>query len=48
MKRKKQLPAWDDGRTVADMNVEGCRGIAPTAGKKSTKKISRRARKSAP
>ena len=34
MKRKKQLPAWDDGRTVADMNVEGMPWYRPDGGKK--------------
>ena len=33
MKRKKQLPEWDDGRTVANMNVEGLPWYRPDSGK---------------
>ena len=34
MKRKnKPLPAWDDGRTVAYMNVEGMPWYRPDSGK---------------
>ena len=34
MKRKnKPLPAWDDGRTVANMNVEGMPWYRPDSGK---------------
>ena len=32
--KKKQLPEWDDGRTVADMNVEGMPWYRPDRGKK--------------
>ena len=33
MKRNKKLPEWDDGRTVADMNVEGMPWYHPDSGK---------------
>ena len=33
MKRNKKLPEWDDGRTVANMNVEGMPWYHPDSGK---------------
>ena len=32
-RKKKQLPEWDDGRTVANMNVEGMPWYHPDSGK---------------
>ena len=32
-RKKKQLPEWDDGRTVANMNVEGMSWYHPDSGK---------------
>ena len=34
MKRQKKQPDWDDGRTVANMNVEGMPWYHPDSGKK--------------
>lgn len=33
-KKQRKLPEWDDGRTVAEMNVEGMPWYQPTSGKK--------------
>ena len=34
MKRQKKQPDWDDGRTIANMNVEGMPWYHPESGKK--------------